>query len=63
MQEIGLGKANKIDRLDIYWPTSNQRQTFADVSANQAIEITEGSTSYVVRPEKKSQPKETPAGN
>jgi tetratricopeptide (TPR) repeat protein len=48
-QELGLGKANKIDRLEIYWPTTNQRQSFVDVSVNQVIEITEGSTDFSVQ--------------
>jgi hypothetical protein len=48
-QELGLGKANKIDRLEIYWPTTNHRQSFVDVSVNQVIEITEGSTDFSVQ--------------
>ncbi|MEO2007930.1 MAG: CRTAC1 family protein [Pirellulaceae bacterium] len=47
-QEIGLGKADSIDQLEIYWPTTNRLQTFDDVSVNQMIEITEGSTQYSI---------------
>lgn len=42
-EHIGLGAATQVTKLDIYWPTSNQRQTFDNVSSNQFIEITEGS--------------------
>jgi tetratricopeptide (TPR) repeat protein len=48
-QEVGLGKADSIDHLEIYWPTTNQRQSFDDVSVNQLIEITEGSVDYSIR--------------
>ena len=41
-QLIGLGKATKIDRLEIYWPTSNQTQIFTDVPIDAVLEITEG---------------------
>src|SRR5262249_48407472 len=40
-QHIGVGKATKIDQLEIYWPTSNTRQVFHNVAVDQAIEITE----------------------
>ncbi|NIS35357.1 MAG: hypothetical protein GWN07_32020, partial [Actinobacteria bacterium] len=29
-QEIGLGSAATIERLDIYWPTSGLTQSFSD---------------------------------
>jgi hypothetical protein len=41
-QEIGLGQAEKIDLLEIYWPTTNTTQRFHDLKVNQTIEITEG---------------------
>ena len=41
-QEIGLGKAEKIDRLEIYWPTSEQKQVFEDVEADRFLRIVEG---------------------
>ena len=40
---IGLGAATQVSKLHIYWPTSDQRQTFDNVSAGQFVEITEGS--------------------
>jgi hypothetical protein len=41
-QEIGLGKAEKIDAIEIGWPTSRTHQTLRDVPVDQSIEITEG---------------------
>jgi hypothetical protein len=41
-QEIGLGKAEKIDALEIFWPASRTRQTFRDLAADRFVEITEG---------------------
>lgn len=40
-QMVGLGKADKISELEIYWPTSDTTQVFRDLAADQAIEITE----------------------
>jgi len=40
-QEIGLGKANRVAVMEVYWPTSGTTQTFRDLSINQFIEVTE----------------------
>ena len=40
-QHIGLGKADKVATIEIFWPTSGTTQVFHDVIVNQAIEITE----------------------
>ena len=45
-QEIGLGGAERIELLEIFWPASNVTQTFRDVAADQFIEITEGKKNY-----------------
>jgi hypothetical protein len=45
-QLVGLGKANRIALLEIYWPTSGTTQTFRDLPANQAIEVTEFASDY-----------------
>jgi hypothetical protein len=45
-QTIGVGKADRIALLEIYWPTSKTTQTFRDVSVNQFIEITEFANEY-----------------
>jgi hypothetical protein len=43
---VGLGKAAIIKDIEIWWPTSNTRQHFANVGKNQVIEITEMSNEY-----------------
>jgi hypothetical protein len=40
-QTIGLGDGKGIDRLEIYWPTSQTTQVFRNLDVNQAIEVTE----------------------
>ncbi len=45
-QEIGLGKASRIETLEVFWPTTNQTQQFHNVAANQFIEISEGQPQY-----------------
>jgi len=41
-KEIGLGQAERIELLEVYWPTSDQTQRFQDVAAGRVIQITEG---------------------
>ncbi len=41
-QEIGLGSARKISRIEVSWPTSGLRQVFWDVAPNRFYEIREG---------------------
>ncbi len=48
-QEIGLGAADALESLEVYWPTSGTRQTFEDVPLNSALEIREDADDYVVR--------------
>jgi len=40
--EIGLGAADTIDLLEIYWPTSDTTQTFRNVAADRFLRIVEG---------------------
>jgi hypothetical protein len=49
-QHIGLAKADKVALLEIHWPTSRTTQTFHDIPADQAIEITEGAESWKTLP-------------
>ena len=49
-QEIGVGQAERIERIDVYWPTSDETQSFRSVAVDQWIEITEGSSEYRRRP-------------
>ena len=41
-QEIGLADATKIDRVEVFWPTTGQRQTFTGLALDSAYTITEG---------------------
>jgi hypothetical protein len=41
-----VGKATRIENLEIWWPTSQTRQTFRDVGLNQYIEIKEFAKDY-----------------
>ena len=45
-QSIGLGKASKIDRLEVYWPTTGVTQTFSSIPLDQSIQITEGQAGF-----------------
>ena len=45
-REIGLGSAERIDVLEINWPTSGTTQVFRDVAVGQFLEITEGQDSF-----------------
>lgn len=52
MQHIGLGLADKIEVLEVFWPTTGSTQTFKDVPVDQKITIVEGSDRYQVVLEK-----------
>lgn len=39
--EIGLGRAERIERLEVYWPSSGRRQQFDGVAVGQLLEIRE----------------------
>ena len=45
-QTIGIGTAQVLDRLEIYWPTSDTTQVFEQVSVNQMIRIREGAAEF-----------------
>jgi tetratricopeptide (TPR) repeat protein len=45
-QHIGLGKDARIVDLEVWWPTSNTRQHFANVEKNQFLEIKEFANDY-----------------
>lgn len=46
-QHIGLGKNAKIRDIEIWWPTSNTRQHFANVEKDQFLEIKEFDQQFV----------------
>jgi tetratricopeptide (TPR) repeat protein len=45
-QHIGLGKSATIESLEVWWPTSKTRQSFADVGKNQFVAIKEFDHDY-----------------
>ena len=45
-QTLGLGRATRIEVLEIFWPTTGLTQTFTDVPVDQVIRIVEGDRSY-----------------
>ncbi len=45
-QHIGLGKTARIVSIEIWWPASNTRQSFANVEKNQFLEIRELAPMY-----------------
>ena len=51
-QHIGLGKATKIDVLEVFWPASNTTQVFKDLPVDRRIRITEGSEELEISEEK-----------
>ncbi len=48
-QEIGLGSAERIERIEIVWPGSGTRQVVEDVPIDCFVEITEASNEISVR--------------
>ena len=49
-QHLGLGRAESIQSLEIYWPASDRTQMFRDVAVNQFIVVTEDHEEYKTRP-------------
>lgn len=41
-QTVGLGKAERLERLEVYWPTSDTTQVFTDVEFDRHYEVVEG---------------------
>ncbi len=47
-QEMGLGDAEGIESIEVWWPASGTRQRFENVPLDTAIEIVEGEDGYGV---------------
>ena len=45
-QHIGLAKADRVALVEVHWPVSGTTQTFHDIAADQAIEVTEFADRY-----------------
>ena len=48
-QTIGLGRAEKIELIEVYWPTSDHTQTLRSVDLDQHIKIVESKEGYTTR--------------
>ena len=47
-QTIGLGKPERIETLEIFWPTTGLTQEFHDVPLDRFIQIIEGEVQYTI---------------
>ncbi len=47
-QQVGLGKAQEIESLEVYWPASGIRQVFSDVPFDTHVRVIEGEDEYEV---------------
>jgi hypothetical protein len=52
VETFGLGDASSISTLTVFWPVSRTTQTFHNLTANRAIEITEGTSAFRTLPQK-----------
>ncbi|MCH8042826.1 MAG: CRTAC1 family protein [Planctomycetes bacterium] len=52
-QEIGLGKAARIERVTITWPIDGAQQTLKEVPLDSTIRVTEGQNGFRVVPRKR----------
>ena len=43
-QQIGIGKAERVESLDVFWPATGKSQQMRNLPADQWIEIAEGAT-------------------
>ena len=48
-QHLGLGKATKVETLEVFWPTTNTTQTFRNISVDQLVTVTEGDEKLATR--------------
>jgi hypothetical protein len=54
LRSIGLGKATKIARLEIFWPKTGKTQEFTDVPLDQLLRIREGEDKWTELPIQKT---------
>jgi len=48
-QAIGLGQAERIAQLQVFWPTTGKTQTFRDLPLDRYVEIVEGQEKFSVK--------------
>jgi hypothetical protein len=44
-QSIGLGKAERVERMEIFWPTTGDTQVVEDLAVNRLVTVIEGEQS------------------
>lgn len=49
-QHLGLGQAERVETLEVYWPTSGRTQRFHDVPVDRYIAIAEDASQYHILP-------------
>jgi len=49
-QSIGLGAAERIERIEIFWPTTGETQTLSDVPLDRFLEVVEGESGFTLLP-------------
>jgi hypothetical protein len=47
-QHIGLGSAERVERIEIRWPGRAEKQVFRDLPADSVVRITEGDDEALV---------------
>jgi hypothetical protein len=53
-QHLGLGRATRVEALEVRWPRSGAVQVFRDLAADQHLRLTEGQDTPERVPEKRS---------
>lgn len=48
-QHIGVGKANSIERIEVFWPVSKTMQAFTNVAVDHAFHMKEGASKLEAR--------------
>ncbi|MDE3106238.1 MAG: ASPIC/UnbV domain-containing protein, partial [Acidobacteriota bacterium] len=43
-QHVGVGKAERVERVEVYWPTTGKTQTFRSVAVDRRYLLREGSS-------------------
>ena len=51
-QHLGVGQAETIDRLEVYWPKTDRTQTFRNLAVDRKVEIVEGVDELRLVPER-----------
>lgn len=51
-QHLGLGEAQRVERLEVFWPRSGETQVFRDLPVDAHVEIREGENDFRLRPER-----------